>query len=700
MKKNIFILLTVVFINCNGQKKQAVDHHKFTNNLIKETSPYLLQHAHNPVNWYAWNDETLALAKKENKLILISIGYAACHWCHVMEHESFENEEVAKMMNTNYICIKVDREERPDIDQVYMNAVQLMTGRGGWPLNAVALPNGKPVWGGTYFRKDDWVKSLTQIADLYQKDKKKLEEYDTKLTEGIQQSGLIHINRKKENFTKKYLKECVNKWEKYFDEQFGGMKRIPKFPMPNNYHFLLRYAYQTNNKKLKNYVNITLFKMARGGLFDQVGGGFSRYSTDKKWHIPHFEKMLYDNAQLVSLFSDAYLATKNDEYKETVYQTLIFIERELMNKNGGFYSSLDADSLDKKGKLEEGTFYIWKKEDLQKLITDFNLFSEYYNINTYGLWEYGNYHLIKTSSDKFFAKEHKIDINLLKNKVKNWKNILLKAREKRSRPRLDDKILTSWNALMLKGYVDAYRTFNDHHFLEIALKNANFLEQNLLKENGSLHHNFKNNKSSINGYLEDYAALIDAYIALYEVTFNTKWLHTAKQLTDYTFDHFFDIKYHMFFFTSNTDTKLISRKMETEDNVIPASNSIMAKNLFKLSHFYNNPYYLKTSKQMLHNMKDMDTYTSAYSNWLDLYLNLTYNYYEVAVSGADALQKVKEINKEYIPNKLISGSTTKSNLPLLQERFSKSTTLIYVCVNNACQLPTNNSKEAIKQLKK
>ncbi len=700
MKQLVFIFFSALFFSCNGQKKQQMPQHKFTNDLIKETSPYLLQHAHNPVNWHAWNDKTLELAKKENKLILISVGYAACHWCHVMEHESFENEEVAKIMNDNYICIKVDREERPDIDQVYMNAVQLMTGQGGWPLNAVALPDGRPVWGGTYFRKDDWIKSLTQIADLYQKDPKKLEEYATKLTEGIQASGLVNINKEKENFTKEYLQECVDKWDNHFDEQLGGMNRAPKFPMPNNYHFLLRYAYQTNNTTLQKYVNNTLAKMAEGGLFDQVGGGFSRYSTDKKWHIPHFEKMLYDNGQLVSLYADAFLATKKTEYKETVYRTLAFVERELMHENGGFFSSLDADSLDEKDVLEEGAFYVWTKEELQKLISDFDLFAAYYNINLYGLWEHGNYHLIKTSSDELFAKEHKLELNLLKTKVANWQNILLKEREKRQRPRLDDKILTSWNALMLKGYVDGYRVFNNPHFLEIALKNASFLAKNLLQEDGSLHHNYKNGASSINGYLEDYAAVIDAYISLYEITFDTKWLYLSKQLTDYTFDHFFDTKSHLFFFTSNTDTKLISRKMETEDNVIPASNSMMAKNLFRLSHFYSNNYYLKISKQMLHNMKDMDKYASAFSNWLDLYLNLTYNYYEVAISGNKAVQKMKELNQTYIPNKLICGSTIKSELPLLQERFSDDATLIYVCVNNACQLPTEDVKTAVKQLNK
>ncbi|MBL4569218.1 MAG: thioredoxin domain-containing protein, partial [Flavobacteriaceae bacterium] len=471
--------------------------HKYTNNLIKETSPYLLQHAHNPVNWYAWNDETLALAKKENKLLLISIGYSSCHWCHVMEDESFENEEVAAIMNKYFINVKVDREERPDVDQVYMTAVQLMTGSGGWPLNCIALPDGRPIWGGTYFKKDDWLNNLNQIGELYLNTPEKIIEYAEKLTEGVQQSGLVTLNKNKPLFTKEYLKNTVQKWETYFDNNQGGLNRAPKFPMPNNYHFLLRYAFQNNDADLTKYVNTTLTKIAHGGIFDQVGGGFSRYSVDTKWHIPHFEKMLYDNGQLVSLFSDAYLISKNDLYKETVYKTLTFIERELLHKNGGFYASLDADSLNEKEELEEGAFYVWTEAELKKHIKDFDLFADYYNVNEFGFWEHEKYHLIRNTTDEKFADKHKLSINVLKEKVVDWNKTLLKERAKKSRPRLDDKILTSWNALMLKGYIDAYRVFDNPHFLEIAKKNALFLEKNMLKSDGSLFHNFKNGAAII-----------------------------------------------------------------------------------------------------------------------------------------------------------------------------------------------------------
>lgn len=699
MKQFFFLIFSLTLITSCKNKKMIA--HKYTNDLIKETSPYLLQHAHNPVNWYAWNDETLALAKKENKLLLISIGYSSCHWCHVMEEESFEDEEVAAIMNKYFINVKVDREERPDVDQIYMNAVQLMTGAGGWPLNSVALPDGRPVWGGTYFKKDDWVKTLTQIGDLYLKKPETVIEYAEKLTEGVKQSGLVTLNTEKSSFTKDYVNETVKKWGIYFDDDLGGMNKAPKFPMPNNYHFLLRNAYQNNNDTLKKYVNNTLTKIALGGIFDHVGGGFSRYSVDTKWHIPHFEKMLYDNGQLVSLYADAYLATKNELYKETVYQTLEFVERELLDASGGFYSALDADSLNDKEELEEGAYYVWTKEELQELIKDdFALFADYYNVNEYGFWEHSNYHLIRSISDDDFAKKHNLSVKNLKEKDLQWKKVLLKERSTRKAPRLDDKILTSWNGIMLKGYIDAYRVFNDSHFLDIALKNAKFIENSLLKEDGTLYRNYKNSKASINGYLEDYSAIIDAYISLYEVTLDDKWLQLSKNLTDTSFDYFFDSTSKMFYFTSNKDTQLIARKMEIEDNVMPASNSMMAKNLFKLNHYFDNKYYLKISKQMLSNMvNNIPNYGSAYSNWLDLYSNFTEGYFEIAISGKDALKKVKEINQKYIPNKLICGSTTDSSLPLLTSRFVEHTTLIYVCVNKTCQLPTEDTNQAFEQIK-
>lgn len=674
--------------------------HKYTNSLINETSPYLLQHAHNPVDWKAWNAETLELAKKENKLILISIGYSSCHWCHVMEHESFENDSVAAVMNQHFINIKVDREERPDIDQVYMNAVQLMTGRGGWPLNCIALPDGRPVWGGTYFPKENWINALEQLSTMYQEKPEEMIAYAEKLTEGVKNSDLVTVNKEAISFSVSDLDASVEEWIQYMDVDLGGKKGAPKFPMPNTYQFLLRYAIQGNKPEILNYVNTSLTNMAYGGIFDQIGGGFSRYSVDKKWHVPHFEKMLYDNGQLVSLYAEAYQATKNELYKNTVYQTLEFIERELTTEEGAFHSSLDADSNNANGELEEGAFYVWKSLELQAILKDdYSLFTDYYNINNYGYWEHENYVLIRNKSNKEISEKHNISISELEKKVAEWQQTLLKERDKKDRPRLDDKSLTSWNALMLKGYIDAYTAFNEQHFLDVAIKNAKFIYTKQLQEHGNLNHSYKNGKSTINGYLEDYATVIEAYISLYEVTFNELWLNTAKQLTDYTFDHFYDSEKHMFYFTSDEDPNLITRKMEIEDNVISSSNSIMANNLFKLSHYYSNNHYLKTSKQMLSNLKERSQqYGAGYSNWLQLMCDVSGEFYEIAISGEKSKEKLAEINQHYIPNKLIAGSISKSNIPLMEGRFNEGETYIYICVDGACKLPETSSQKAINQL--
>nr|WP_232285878.1 thioredoxin domain-containing protein [Aquimarina agarilytica] len=675
--------------------------HEFTNDLIHETSPYLLQHAHNPVNWKAWHPETLKEAKEKKKLMLISVGYAACHWCHVMEHESFEDSTVAAVMNKNYINIKIDREERPDIDQVYMSAVQLMTGRGGWPLNVIALPDGRPVWGGTYYPKAEWMGALQQIQKIYEDDPSKLEEYATKLTEGIQSVSLVTPNPNALKFENSTIESAVETWAKKFDYKKGGLDYAPKFMMPNNYHFLLRYAHQTNNEKLKDYVITTLNQISYGGVYDHVGGGFARYATDEKWHVPHFEKMLYDNAQLVSLYSDAYLLTKNEWYKQVVYETLDFVQRELTNAEGVFYSSLDADSVTHSGKLEEGAFYVWQKPALETAlgVEDFKLFADYYNVNAYGIWEHNNYVLIRNESDADFIEKHKLDKGDFLQKQKKWKQRLLSIRSKRERPRLDDKTLTSWNALMLKGYADAYSVFNDANFLKVALTNAAFIKNKQMASNGQLMHNYKEGKSTINGYLEDYAATIDAFIALYQVTFDQQWLDLSKTMTDYVFDHFYDDASGLFFFTSDEDAALVTRNIESSDNVIPASNSMMAKNLYKLSHYFSNKKYLEHSQKMLHNIQvNIEEYPSGYSNWLDLMLNYTEDFYEVVIVGAAAEEKRVAIQKQYYPNKIIAGSAKESNQPLLQNRFSEKDTHIFICVNNACKYPVTEVEAAFKLL--
>ena len=533
--KIILVLLFSQVQFAQNPNKMAPKH---TNPLINETSPYLLQHAHNPVNWEAWKPEVLDRAKKENKLLLISIGYAACHWCHVMEHECFEDEEVATVMNANFINIKIDREERPDVDHIYMDALQMMTGSGGWPLNIVALPDGRPFWGATYVKKNDWMKILNQLSELYEKDPEKIIEYAQKLSEGIQAINLVAL-KKDEPISIIELGKAVKGWSQYFDTSLGGYKRVPKFMMPVNLNFLLHYGNSKNNQEVLEYVNTTLTKMAWGGIFDQVGGGFSRYSVDSKWHVPHFEKMLYDNGQLVSLYAQVYASTKNELYKEIVERTIAFVQNELTDASGGFYSSLDADSLNDAGELEEGAFYVWKEEELKMLLGEnFSIFKDFYNINSYGYWEHSNYVLIRDTTNENIARKHKISEAELSQIIESAQNALKEARSKRNRPRLDDKILTSWNGLMLKGLVDAYRYLGHEKYLKLALKNARFIEDNLTKNDGGLYHNHKNGKSTINGYLEDYASVIEAYIGLYEIRFDENWLRRAEELTGYCMAHF------------------------------------------------------------------------------------------------------------------------------------------------------------------
>ena len=676
---------------------------KASNALIHETSPYLLQHAFNPVNWKAWNSETLALAKKENKLLIISVGYSACHWCHVMEEESFENDSIAKIMNANFISIKVDREERPDVDKVYMNAVQLMTGSGGWPLNCIALPDGRPIFGGTYFTKEQWSKVLISISKLYKDSPEKAIAFAENLTKGIQESQLITLNKKTPNFVEKDIVEAVDLWKTQIDTIYGGFKGAPKFPMPNSLDFLLRYGYQFKDTKVAAYLNNTLTKIAYGGIYDPIAGGFSRYAIDEKWHIPHFEKMLYDNAQLVSIYAKAYMTNKNDLYKEVVIASLNFIKEELTAENGAFYSSLDADSKNKLGEKEEGAFYEWTEAELQLILgSDFELFKDFYNINSYGFWEKEKYVLIRNSSKTAFAAKHKLSLFALNDKINTWKKNLKTARNKRSKPNLDDKVLTSWNALMIQGYVDAYRAFGNLEYLEMALKNANFIIEKQQRKDGGLNRNFKNGLSTINAYSEDYATIIQAYISLYEVTLDEKWLTTSTELMEYLFTNFFNEKNGMFHFTSKEDENLIARKYEVIDGVIPASNSLIANSLFKLGHYYSNNKYLKTAEQMLNNIKeDVKNSPGNYSNWLHLMINFTKPFYEVVVAGNEALEVNKSLIKKYTPNILIAGTSEENNtVPLLNYKFNEDETFIYVCVNGTCKKPEVNLEKALLNIKK
>jgi uncharacterized protein len=668
---------------------------EFTNKLIKESSPYLLQHAHNPVNWYPWGKEALDKAREENKLIIVSIGYAACHWCHVMEHESFEDKEVARFMNANFVCIKVDREERPDIDQVYMNAVQIITGSGGWPLNCITLPDGRPIYGGTYFKKENWIEMLTQVSKFVKENPEKAEQQAKSLTEGVNSEQLFNPSSEKSEFTMNDLEEVFANWKRNIDYVNGGSKGAPKFPMPIGYQYLLHYNYLTKNNDALKAVTTTLNKMADGGIYDQIGGGFARYSVDSYWKAPHFEKMLYDNAQLVSLYSAAYQQSKNPYYKTIVEESLDFIQRELTSKAGAFYSSIDADSED-----EEGKFYVWTKSELQKSLGDkAELIVEYYNVTENGNWENGTNILLKSGNDKKIAKKYNLTETELANRIKEAKIILLKEREKRIRPGLDDKILTSWNALMLKAYVDAYRVFDDKKYLDVALKNAEFINSKMISSDNQLFRNFKNNKTSINAFLDDYAFTIEAFISLYQATFDEKWLIEAQELSEYAIAHFYNKTSGMFYYTSNLDPALIARKMEISDNVIPASNSAMAKNLFVLGKYSYNDQYIEMSRKMLNMVGQNSLKNGAYfANWNILMAWFINDPFEVAIMGKDFETKRKEFDKLYLPNVFLSGGKNEGTLPLLKNRLIKGQTTIYVCRNKACKLPVIELKKALKQI--
>lgn len=668
-----------------------------SNRLSKETSPYLLQHASNPVDWYPWGTEALSKAKEENKLILVSVGYSACHWCHVMEHESFEDDGVAEIMNQHFVCIKVDREERPDVDQVYMTAVQLMTGQGGWPLNCICLPDQRPVYGGTYFGKDNWKNLLLNLAKFWQEKPEEALEYADKLTKGIQQSENLNLSEENFEYSVKDLEIIFTPLKQTFDMVEGGYNRSPKFPLPNNWQFVLRYAYHMKDDAAHIATRLTLEKMAFGGIYDHIGGGFARYSVDALWHVPHFEKMLYDNAQLVSLYAEAYQYVPTELYKNVVYETLDWVKREMTSPEGGFYSALDADS-----EGVEGKFYTFTKSEIKEILgNDCELFCSYYNITEYGNWEEERTNvLMRTKDDETFSKEAGISINEMRNSIQSQKEKLFAYRAKRVRPGLDNKILASWNGMMLKGYSDAYKVFNEKEFLAAAISNADFILNNLVGEGGRLTRVYKaKDVNEIPGvaFLDDYALVIDGLISLYEATFNEKWLLAARDLCEYALQNFYDPGTGMLFYTSKHDEELIARKFELLDNVIPASNSIMANVLLKLGHFFDDEMYLVQSKQMLQNIfPEIRTYASGYSNWAILLMNEVFGLYEIAITGDEAEQKRMELENNFIPNKILLGGSS-GTLPLLRDKLGEETK-IFVCKNRTCQLPVREVEEALKQI--
>lgn len=668
------------------------------NKLKNAHSPYLLQHAENPVHWNFWNDETLEKAKTENKLLLISIGYSACHWCHVMEHECFEDFEVADVMNANYISIKIDREEQPEVDAIYMKALQLMTKQGGWPLNIVALPNGKPVWGATYVNKQSWIDVLSQLANLYTKDPDKMVDYAEKLLNGIEiLSDTNELPKSENDFN---LENLVGKWQKSFDLEFGGYERAPKFMMPSNLDFLQSYGFLNKKPDILSYIDLTLKKMAWGGLFDTVQGGFSRYSVDMKWHVPHFEKMLYDNALLLKVYADAYKRTSNELYLEVITKTISFLEEELLSENGGFFSALDADSLNEENILTEGAFYAWKISELKEIISvDFELFKQVFNINSYGFWEHEYYVLIQNEELYKIANANNISLETLISKKQNWETKLKQERNKKNKPRLDDKIITSWNAMLLSGLSHANSILENTNIEKMIVNLEKFISDKLTKEDYILGHTFKNDDLYIEGLFEDYAFTIQAYIDLYSNTLNENYILKAKNYTNVAFDLFYDT--NKAFFRSHIENKnLIINHFDIEDNVIPASNSVMANNLIILGAILGNEYYSEVAKNMVSKISESIDYASAFSHWLLAYLKIDKNYSEIKIMGSEANDFHSQINKKFLPNTLLTGSTKLSELPILKHHTIKNGVEIFVCENNNCLKPFDNMDEFSKHYQK
>lgn len=668
------------------------------NALIYETSPYLLQHAYNPVQWHAWNRATLEKAQKENKMLLISIGYAACHWCHVMEHESFEDSTVAALMNEHFICIKVDREERPDVDQVYMTACQLINRSGGWPLNALALPNGQPFYAGTYFPKKDWLKVLQHFINLYQKQPKELAEAAQQLTAGITKSQQWLDSADSSASTMARWESSVQQWCNNLDEVHGGFKKKNnKFPLPSQWNFLLHYAHRQQDQALTNKVLFTLDKIAAGGIYDQIGGGFARYSTDQQWQVPHFEKMLYDNAQLVQLYAQAYQLTQKPRYQQVVYETLDWVERALTAPTGGCYASLDADS-----EGEEGAYYTWTNEQLTAILgkETATIIQDIYTCTPQGNWEGGRNVLWRTSDLKVIAKRHQLSLDELDELVEKAKACLLKARQKRIVPPLDDKILTSWNALMISAYAKAYQAFQEPKFLAAAKQHANFLEQKLLQKNGRLYRHYTKGKAAIDGFLDDYAFLIRALIDLYQVTFDEDYLKLANQLMQHVQQHFSAEQQALFPYRADYHPDLVVDNTAFTDDVIPSANSVLAHNLLDLGILLNQQKYQERAMACWAAVQANAFEQPAYfSNWAALSLKLLQRPYELAILGAKHQEIRATLARNYLPNVLWLGGTKEGSLSLLEDKLVKGSTMIYVCQNRVCQRPTKEISTALSLLK-
>ncbi len=705
----VILFLPFALLNCDiktKEEKADTVQYNYTNHLINETSPYLIQHAHNPVNWYPWGEEALTKAREEDKPIFLSIGYAACHWCHVMEKESFENVEIAAFMNEHFINIKVDREERPDVDQLYMKFVQMFSGSGGWPMTVLLTPDQEPFFGGTYFPAEDrygkpGLKKILKFAsDFYENDKEKLHHNLTLIHDAFDKEVKVVEN----NIipTKKDFIIAIEKLSSYFEPEYGGIGHAPKFPATQAlYLFLLMYK-DSGNDEFLEMVEYTLKNMSEGGIYDQVGGGFARYSTDEKWLVPHFEKMLYDNAQLASLYLDAYTLTKNANYLDIAESILRFVKRELLSPEGGFYSSLDADSDG-----GEGKYYVWDRREVEKILTkkEAAIFCEFYDITYSGNYEGKNIlHIVEKKAvlaKKYNISEKQVYDILGKSKVK-----LFIEREKRVKPALDDKIITSWNALMLSAFAKAFQITRKVEYKKVILNNIQFIQKQLQKE-GKLYHTYKAGESKYTAFIDDYAYLIQAYLDSYEALFDKSFIESAVKLTNDALDGFSDIEKGDFYYTSKKQTPLIKRLKAGGDQSIPSATGIMLMNLQRLSALFEDGRYMARVELIYKQFaEDMNTNPYGYGNFLRALHSYRNGMPEIVIvykSGQDLTTYFDVIFKNFIPGKIVKLINEKEkerinpHVDSLKKMINNNIT-IYLCHDFTCSPPITKPNELFEEL--
>ena len=665
-----------------------------TNRLNIETSAYLIQHAKNPIHWQRWEKELYQKFNLDEKLIVVSIGYSSCHWCHVMEKETFEDEEVAAYMNTNFISIKVDREENPEIDQIYMTATQMMTGRGGWPLNVVCLPDGRPVYGGTYHTKEQWLEVLGKIQKLYENDKKQLYAFADKVESGIQEVNRFEYSREVPPFEPKLLQNEMANWSRNWDSVYGGEKQKQKFITPVKFNYIQQYQYLSQDAKISTYFEKTLETIANSGIVDHLEGGFYRYTVDPQWKIPHFEKMLYDNAQLLSLYSNAFKQFKSPLFKVTVYNTFDFLQKRMKNHEGGFYSAIDADN-----NQGEGRYYVFDSQEIKKIAgKELSLLQEYYQIDLDQPFEDSFYHLRKVNHIDPLLKKYQLTKKELIQKKGSWEKQFESIKQNREFPLVDNKIITSWNAQMVSGLISAYEAFTDNSYLNQAKQTYTFIQDHLIVK-GELMHTYQANKAKMEANLEDYAFTIKAALDLYKNTGTIDYLTQADKLTKQSIEKFKNNENPFFTFTENP--VLFSDIISLDDNVIPSANALMAENLWTLGYLLENEEYNTKVQKMLDGIASFFSQgrSSDYSQWAQLIAKKAYSFKEVVIVGPQAQKRNQEFQQYYLPNVLFQISEQASELPLLKDRFMNQETWIYVCEGKVCLRPVKTVAEALNQLK-